>query len=167
MKKNLWKNQAGHIYTYGEFFPPELSPYGYNETMAYEYNSLSEKETKEQGFNWYNIKKNDYSITIHSDSLSETAAEIPINIEKEVIQCNTCDKAYNIVQIEIELLQKMNQPTPRSCPNCRYERRFNRTNKPILYNRNCDKCRREIRTPYAPDRPEIVYCEKCYQQEVY
>jgi len=25
----------------------------------------------------------------------------------------------------------------------------------------------EFETAYAPDRPEIVYCEKCYQQEVY
>ncbi len=29
------------------------------------------------------------------------------------------------------------------------------------------KCKIEFETNYAPDRPEIVYCEKCYQQEVY
>jgi hypothetical protein len=29
------------------------------------------------------------------------------------------------------------------------------------------KCEVEFETSYAPDRPEIVYCEKCYQQEVY
>lgn len=25
----------------------------------------------------------------------------------------------------------------------------------------------EFETPYSPDRPETVYCKKCYQQEVY
>jgi hypothetical protein len=29
------------------------------------------------------------------------------------------------------------------------------------------KCNVEFETSYAPDRSEIVYCEKCYQQEVY
>ena len=28
-------------------------------------------------------------------------------------------------------------------------------------------CPSEFETSYAPDRLEIVYCEKCYQQEVY
>lgn len=28
-------------------------------------------------------------------------------------------------------------------------------------------CGEEFKTGYAPDRPEIIYCEKCYQQEVY
>jgi len=36
-----------------------------------------------------------------------------------------------------------------------------------IYDRQCDKCGVEIKTSYAPDRPEIIYCEKCYQQEVY
>jgi len=27
-------------------------------------------------------------------------------------------------------------------------------------------CDVEFETTYAPDRPEIVYCEKCYQKEV-
>ena len=29
------------------------------------------------------------------------------------------------------------------------------------------KCSNEFETSYAPERPEIVYCEKCYQQDVY
>ncbi|MES2023631.1 MAG: hypothetical protein V4439_03025 [Patescibacteria group bacterium] len=29
------------------------------------------------------------------------------------------------------------------------------------------RCNVEFETSYAPERPEIVYCEKCYQQEVY
>jgi hypothetical protein len=30
-----------------------------------------------------------------------------------------------------------------------------------------EKCEVEFETSYTPDRPEIVYCEKCYQQEIY
>lgn len=28
-------------------------------------------------------------------------------------------------------------------------------------------CQNEFETSYSPDRPEIIYCEKCYQQEIY
>jgi len=30
-----------------------------------------------------------------------------------------------------------------------------------------DGCTNEFETPYAPDRPEIVYCEECYNKEIY
>ncbi|MFA6257630.1 MAG: hypothetical protein WC671_01315 [Candidatus Paceibacterota bacterium] len=30
-----------------------------------------------------------------------------------------------------------------------------------------EKCAVEFETSYSPDRPEIVYCETCYQQEIY
>jgi hypothetical protein len=28
-------------------------------------------------------------------------------------------------------------------------------------------CKNEFETSYAPEGSEIVYCERCYQQEVY
>jgi CxxC-x17-CxxC domain-containing protein len=36
-----------------------------------------------------------------------------------------------------------------------------------LFDRKCDKCGKDIKTTYAPDRPEIVYCEECYEKEIY
>jgi len=165
MKKNPWISKAGHKYYYGEFLPPELSPFGFNETMACEYMPISKTEAENLGFNWYEIPKFKYDITLQSELLPGSFLETPESIQKEVIQCSTCDKGYNISQIEIELLKVFDQPIPHSCPNCRYLRRFNRTNKPILHNRACDKCGVEIKTPYSSDRPEIVYCVKCYQAE--
>ncbi len=38
------------------------------------------------------------------------------------------------------------------------------TAKHLHDNKHCEE---ELKTGYSPDRPEIVYCEKCYQQEVY
>ena len=61
----------------------------------------------------------------------------------------------------------MNIPVPRRCFFCRHHDRITRRGPFKLWKRNCDKCKKEIRTNYAPERPEIVYCEKCYQQEVY
>jgi rRNA maturation endonuclease Nob1 len=32
--------------------------------------------------------------------------------------------------------------------------------------KTCKTCKKEFETSYAPDRPETIYCEKCYQQEL-
>jgi len=64
-------------------------------------------------------------------------------------------------------LKKLELPLPRECPKCRENIRFNRMTMPGLFDRKCDKCGIDVRTPYSPDRPEIIYCEKCYQQEVF
>jgi CxxC-x17-CxxC domain-containing protein len=40
-------------------------------------------------------------------------------------------------------------------------------NERKLYERKCDKCWVEIKTTYSPDKEEIVYCEECYDREIY
>jgi len=165
MKLNPWINKFGHIYSYGEFLPPEISPYGYNETMAHEYDILTKSEAESLGYLWFEPVDNVYEITIRGESLPKKFKETPKNITNEIIKCSTCDKVYNISNIELELLVRFDQPVSHSCPRCRHIRRFNRTNKPELHNRNCMKCGIDINTPYSKNRPEIVYCEKCYQQE--
>jgi hypothetical protein len=36
-----------------------------------------------------------------------------------------------------------------------------------LYDKKWMKCGMNMKTTYAPNRSEIVYCEKCYEKEVY
>ena len=38
---------------WGEFFPTELSAFGYNETVAQEYFPMTEEEVKKQRWKWY------------------------------------------------------------------------------------------------------------------
>jgi hypothetical protein len=63
----------------------------------------------------------------------------------------------------------MQIPIPRRCFYCRHDSRINRRNPYKLWHRKCMKegCDNEFETSYDPERPEIVYCEKCYQAEVY
>ncbi len=103
--------------------------------------------------------------SIKSEALPQTIAETSESILQEIIECMSCKRSYKIVQGELDLLRKMNLPIPHECTKCRESRRFTRMNRPGMYHRNCDKCKKEIYTPYYPDRPEIVYCVKCYQQE--
>ncbi len=66
----------------------------------------------------------------------------------------------------IDVYKKNTIPLPLLCPNCRHAERLTHRNPPKLWHRQCAKCTNEFETSYAPDRPEIIYCESCYQQEV-
>ena len=103
-------------------------------------------------------------------------------------QFSNCTTAFKIIPQELAFYRKMNLPLPRLCPNCRHYERLKQRNPLKLWRRKCmctgracvnslylntvehfhkDKpCPQEFETTYAPDRPEIVYCEECYKQEV-
>jgi hypothetical protein len=63
----------------------------------------------------------------------------------------------------------MNIPIPRIHPDERYKNRMKLRNPMTLYHRTCmhEGCTNTFETTYAPDRPEIVYCEQCYKKEIY
>jgi hypothetical protein len=70
---------------------------------------------------------------------------------------------------ELSFYKTVNLSLPTKCPNCRYFDHLFFKNPLKLWHRKCMKpdCPNEFETSYSPDRPEIVYCEKCYNQEVY
>ncbi len=165
MDKNPFVDKKGRVYKYGEYFPVELSLFAYNESAAMKFFPKTKEEAFKEGWKWYERKENDYAISVKSENLPDTRAEISDSILNEVIECSSCKKAYRITQGELNLMHKLNIPLPRQCSICRQDVRFSRTNLPKLYDRNCMKCNKSIRTSYALDLPEIVYCEKCYQGE--
>ncbi len=169
-------DKVGRVYKYGEFFPIELSPWDYNETLAQEFFPITEDTAKEKGYPWRhsNIKK--FEITITSEKISDNIDDVNENILKEVLGCahkgncsHQCNVAFRITDYEFKFYKKHNIPLPILCSNCRHYERFKVMPALDLWHRKCMKegCDNEFETAYAPDRPEIVYCERCYQQEVY
>ena len=165
MNNNPYIDKKGRVYKYGEFFPIDLSSFSYNETYAFQLYPKTKEACLEEGYSWANYSPNEYSATVLSNDLPDVLADFE-NPTKEIIKCD-CGKYYKIIEQELNLLKRLNVPIPRNCPECRRSERFNRILLNKSFNRNCAKCNKEINTAYAPDRPEIVYCEKCYQQEVY
>ncbi|MFA5936997.1 MAG: hypothetical protein WC822_03920 [Candidatus Paceibacterota bacterium] len=169
-------DKKGRIYKYGEFFPVELSPFCYNETQAQDYFTLTKEKAIEMGYRWREEKSNEYEITMKAENLPDNFDDVQNSITKEVIGClhkkecqDRCKGAYKITEEEFNLYKRLKIPLPRLCFSCRHDERLRKRNPMKLWHRKCMKegCQNEFETSYAPDRPEIVYCEKCYQQEVY
>jgi hypothetical protein len=169
-------DKKGRVYKYGEFFPSELSPFAYNETIAQEYFPLTKEEAIEQGYRWKEKVDRDYNIDIKTEDIPDSILNTPDDITTKVIECShkgicnqQCTEAFKIIPEELLFYKRMNLPLPRLCPNCRHYERLSQRNPMKLWSRSCMKplCTNTFETSYSPDRPEIVYCEKCYQQEVY
>ncbi len=169
MDEMPYVDSLGREYKYGEFFPSEFSPLAYNESLAQDYVPLNKEQAKEKGFIWRETNAREFQTTIQGADLPDLINDVSDDIVKEIIACETCKHAYRIVSIELQFYKRIGLPLPHKCHNCRFLDRYKFINKPKLYHRTCmnEGCKNEFETSYAPDQPEIVYCEKCYQQEVY
>ncbi len=170
-----YTDKKGRVYKYGEFFPTELSPFAYNETIAQEYFPLTKQQAQEQGYLWKDPEPRNYQITIKSQDLPDNIKDVEDSILKEIIGCahqgrcnEQCTEAFRIIPQELAFYRRMNLPLPRLCPNCRHYQRLKQRNPLKLWKRQCmaPGCPNTFETSYAPDRPEIVYCEACYLKEV-
>jgi hypothetical protein len=170
-----YTDSKGIVSKYGEYFPIEIMPFTYNDSVVFEYFSLSKEEILLKGYKYKEPNLKDYKSTIFSNQLPKIV-DVDENILKEVIQCehigncnHKCTMAFRVILNELNICKMLEIPLPKLCPNCRHMERMNLLNQPKLYHRKCMKagCVNEFETPYAPDRPEIIYCERCYQKEVY
>ena len=195
-----YKDKEGREYRYGEFFPIELSPFGYNETIAQDYFPLERSEAQMRGYIWVDKEASEHQPTIKAENLPDHIKDADDAILKEVIECSGCQRVYRIIKRELDFLKRFNIALPRKCFECRHQDRFHQVNFPRLYNRQCqctgsvtrnaqrvasdqtlqatryanssshlhgdELCPNEFETTYAPDRPEVVYCEACYNAEI-
>ncbi len=154
--------------TWGTFFPPELSPFGYNESVAQDWVPLQKAEAMSKGYKWKEDEKmSDFSKIIDTAALPDSIDDIPDDVLNWGIRCALTKRPYKIVSKELNFYRNMRLPVPRIHPDERHRERKALRNPRKLWNRQCAKCSKEIQTTYQPSRPEIVYCEECYLSTVY
>lgn len=195
MNSMPYTDKKGRVYKYGEFFPTELSPVGYNESMAQEYFPLSKEEAIANGYKWRDTSDRNYKTTLKPENLPDHIKDVPDSIVEEVIGCahegkcnQLCVGAFRILPDELGFYRKLGVPLPRLCHNCRTFERLKQRTGLKLYSRSCQcggarskkgvyqntvahshgagQCPNNFETSYGPERLEIVYCEQCYQAEV-
>ncbi len=189
MKEVPYVDKNAVVYEFGEFFPAELSYFGYNETMAQNHFPLNRDEVRVRNFNWREkLQMTTGKETLLPENVPDAIGDVTDEILKEVLVCVECKRNYRLTQQELEFYRRMKIPIPRRCFFCRHDARFRFRNPFRLWHRACQctgtksengvytniashqhgagKCTNEFETSYAPERPEIVYCESCYQAEV-
>jgi hypothetical protein len=140
-EKMVKKIKAHMIKTkeYGEFFPMEMTPFEYTETLAQDHYPRKVTEKKSQ----------------------------KTDVSGEFLTCKVTGKKYRLTKQEIDFYKKMNLPNPSKSPIQRHKERMLLRNPRKLWTRRCEKCETNIQTSYSSKRPEKIYCQNCYLKERY
>ncbi|MBI3335490.1 MAG: hypothetical protein HY001_03250 [Candidatus Portnoybacteria bacterium] len=146
------------VYRYGEFFPIELSPFGYNESVAQENFPLTKEEAGKSGYTWKDPEMYQRATTLIHNQLPDHIKDVPDSILNEVIGCahasllrqsassprksalgcnEQCTTAFRIIPAELKFYRKFGLPLPRLCPNCRHYERLKKRNPFTLWHRKC------------------------------
>jgi hypothetical protein len=104
---------------------------------------------------------------VKAKDLPESIQDVSDDILNKVIICEISWKPFRIIKPELEFYREHNLPLPHKHPDQRHLERMLLRNPRKLRARKCAKCWTDIQTSYAPERPEIVYCEACYNKEIY
>lgn len=167
MNANPYISVQGHMYRYGEFFPPEFSPHAYNDSFASKFFPIKKDEVLKRGLKWYEPEEKEYAITIKPEDLPDHIKDASETIIKEVIGCATCKRGFKIIAQELQFLKQHNLPLPRRCPFCRIGEKIDVWVQNMkLHDRICDKCGKEFRTHYTKERAPVIYCKECYIREI-
>lgn len=194
MKDMPYTDAKGRIYSFGEFFPVEISPFAYNETIAQEYYPLTAQEIEARGYRWLQPQPSHHPITKQAAELPDHIRDVDGAILQETIGCahnqdchEQCTQAFRIQPKELAFLIEYNYPLPRLCPNCRHYARLKQRLPLKLWERSCQcagktsksgeytnltdhdhgdqACTVMFQTPYDPARPEMIYCKDCITEE--
>jgi hypothetical protein len=154
---------------WGEFFPAHLSHFGYNESIAQDYEPITKDEALQRGCNWcdYSAPLPQTKKTLLASELPDDISSAPADILDSAIVCEASGRPFRLIQQELRFLQANQIPLPRRHPNVRYQDRLALRNPRKLFARSCNRCSKPLQTSYAPDRPEKILCEQCYLEEVY
>ncbi len=119
-------------------------------------------------FNWsdYEAPFPKVEKIIPANKLPDTIEWIPDDILNWAIECEVTRKPFRIIKQELEFYRKHSLPIPRRHPDQRHLDRMKLRNPRKLFEGKCDNCQKDMITTYAPERPETVYCEVCYNKEV-
>src|SRR3989344_4242289 len=185
LKKNIIRDMRASG-EYGEFFPISLSPFGYNESHAQLYTEpLPKDQVSSHGWNWEDSGLGTFGKeTTKPEDIPDKIEDVNDSILQAVLKCVSCSRNYNVVRPELDFYRRETLPIPRFCPTCRDRRRIALRTSRKLWSRQCmcdyavhtntakhahhpeGRCPNEFQTSYAPERPEVVYCEQCYNAEI-
>ena len=153
---------------WGEFFPMNLSLFGYNESLAQEFFPLRREETLRLGAYWseYEIPVPEVRDCFNASQLPDGVHEVGEELLGCAIYCAATGKPFRLTSQELKFYREQGLPLPRFHPEERHRRRLRRQNPRALWPRRCASCTEELLSSYAPERPERIFCEQCYLQNV-
>ena len=158
---------------WGEFFKPQLSHFGYDESQAQEYFPLNSEQAKAADFNWSGLQPPapQAARVLKPEQLRTPPHELPAaEIEELLASAVTCESSgrlFRFTRQELEFYTKLKLPLPRRHPEQRHFERIRRRGRAELRDSVCVKCSRLVQTGLSEEDYPRVHCEDCYRELVH
>ncbi|MEI8229888.1 MAG: hypothetical protein WCG83_02000 [Candidatus Peregrinibacteria bacterium] len=154
---------------WGEYFPKNVCPYAYNETIAMEYYPINKEEALKRGYRWREQKDDlpEVAKILPAEKLPQSIAEIPDDVLNWAITSEQSKRPYRITKQELTFYRSRNLPLPHLHPDERNAQRFAMRPPRRLWERKCSGCSKEMESTFSSERTERVLCASCYLAAVY
>src|SRR3989338_2982530 len=158
-----YTDKNGRVYEYGEFFPLDLIPFGYNET-AEEFFPMGKEKALLQGYHWKEKDQQEYRQS--SYKVPDDINDVQDDILEALLACEKCGRNYRLIQMELNFYRKAGIPIPSKCYDCRHYERVRYRSPLFASGKLCSKCGKNIMSNIPEHITTILYCEECYQKEI-
>ncbi len=153
---------------YGQPFGLEFSTQAYNFSLAGLYYPISDDTVLSLGAYLALEPETNTSTmaTLEASDLPDTITDIDDSILEKAILCEKTGKPFRIIKTELEFYRKYGIPVPHVHPNVRFAWMYNFLRTGVRHYTTCVHCSSDIQSIFDPKDGYLLYCEKCYQQEV-
>ncbi len=159
-----------------EFFDPQLSYYGYNESLAMSYYPLTKQEALTRWYKWseYEIPMPHVEKNVKWEDLpkqwcriiKENKPEILEKILNYAIICEVSKRPFRITKQEVEFYVKHNLPLPTKHPDIRHKERFERKDPTVMHLIHCDECGEEMLSVHLQWKWKKILCGECFFKDM-
>ncbi len=174
---------------YGEFIPLAESFFPYRDTFAAANYPLTDAEISAMSAVTTSKEEDEiYERALTKETIPDDIKDVDDSILEKVLLCEVSGKPFRIIQKELDFYRRFNLPIPTKHPHIRLIERVKKRDPLKLWIRTCtcagpgsanslyrntaqhfhkeNACPNTFETSFSPDRPEIVYCEQCYNSEI-
>jgi len=154
---------------YGQFFPLQMMYNGYNDTLAHFYFPENRESIEAKGSSWQEEEAKDIKPDLKLEDLPDDIK----NVREEAVvgksvKCPKTGKVFRYIPQELKFYQANNIPLPRYYYNYRLTENFHQLAPLSGREASCGKCGKKITTYYPAEWGyQNIYCEECYQKEIY
>lgn len=145
---------------WGEFFPPEHSPFPYNHSLAQRYFPLTKGEIESAGMSYH-----EKPLVDSSESELSFPDVLPESDEPVIGRSTLSNSRYRVSREELKRLRKFRAPLPRLTYDERMSVRAAKMSGIKLYERRCAKTGVLLQTAFPPEAPWIVWDREEYESE--
>jgi hypothetical protein len=149
---------------WGGFFPMDLSPFAYNESIANEYLPLNREEALNRGLRWLDEEKNLPPPPLDRPLVPELITAADDAVPNNTYYCSVTKKPYKILAAELALCRRLKIPLPDTAPDTRHLRRMAMRAPRIIEQVPCGECGVGVQTSHGRGFAPGVLCDPCYRR---